>query len=354
MSVTVGSGGKADVEVLDSRGLWQPVDGLLLEVDELQVEFRTRDGVAKAINGVSFELHEGETLAILGESGSGKSVTAQAIMGILDSPPGFITGGEVRYCGKNILALPDEDRRRVRGPEISMVFQDALSALNPVFSVGWQIAEMFRKHRGMNKSDSQAQAIRLMQRVQIPGAAQRVKAYPHQFSGGMRQRIMIAMALVNEPSLVIADEPTTALDVTVQAQILDLLQDLQRSRNSALVLITHNIDVVRRLADHVLVMYGGRAVETGAVDVVTRQPGHPYTEGLLASVPSMDGPTDGELVSIPGSPPNLADLPTGCAFHPRCRYAELTAGRSRTEVPRLRPAGEPGHLVACHLAEYPR
>src|SRR5215218_3096781 len=206
MSVTVGSGGKADVEVLDSRGVWQPVDGLLLEVDQLKVEFRTRDGVAKAINGVSFALHEGETLAILGESGSGKSVTAQAIMGILDSPPGFVTDGEVRYCGKNILAMSDDDRRRVRGPEISMVFQDALSALNPVFPVGWQIAEMFRKHRGMNKADSQAHAIRLMQGVQNPGGAQRAKAYPHQFSGGMRQRIMIAMAIALDPAVLIADE----------------------------------------------------------------------------------------------------------------------------------------------------
>src|SRR6188768_470545 len=172
MSVTVGTGGRPDTEILDTRGVWQPIEGLLLEVDQLQVEFRTRDGVARAINGVSFEVHEGETLAILGESGSGKSVTAQAIMGILDSPPGFITGGEVRYCGQDILKLSENERRRVRGPEISMVFQDALSALNPVFSVGWQIAEMFRKHRGMNKSDAQAQAIRLMQRVQIPGAAQ--------------------------------------------------------------------------------------------------------------------------------------------------------------------------------------
>ena len=213
----------SQVEVLGTRGEWRPADGLLLEVDDLHVEFRTRDGVAKAINGVTFDLHEGETLAILGESGSGKSVTAQAIMGILDSPPGFITGGELRYCGKNMLAMTEEQRRRIRGPEIAMIFQDALSALNPVFSVGYQIAEMFRKHRGMNKSDAQAEAIELMERVQIPGAAQRVNDYPHQFSGGMRQRIMIAMAIALDPEVLIADEPTTALDVTVQAQIMELL-----------------------------------------------------------------------------------------------------------------------------------
>jgi oligopeptide transport system ATP-binding protein len=347
MSVTVGTGGKADVEILDTQGRWTPVDGMLLEVDQLQVEFRTRDGVAKAINGVSFEVHEGETLAILGESGSGKSVTAQAIMGILDSPPGFITGGEVRYCGQDILKLSEDERRRVRGPEISMVFQDALSALNPVFSVGWQIAEMFREHRGMNKSDAQAQAIRLMQRVQIPGAAQRVKAYPHQFSGGMRQRIMIAMAIALDPAVLIADEPTTALDVTVQAQIMQLLKDLQQERKMGLILITHDLGVVADVADRIALMYAGRIVEQADAFELYAQPAHPYTKGLLDSIPRLD--QKGETLSaIGGLPPNLMHIPPGCPFNPRCHYAQdicrVDPPPPLREVVRQR-------LAACHFSE---
>ena len=313
----------------------------------LQVEFRTRDGVAKAINGVSFELHEGETLAILGESGSGKSVTAQAIMGILDSPPGFVTGGEVRYCGQNILAMSDEQRRRIRGPEISMVFQDALSALNPVFSVGWQIAEMFRKHRGMNKSDSQAQAIRLMQRVQIPGAAQRVKAYPHQFSGGMRQRIMIAMAIALDPAVLIADEPTTALDVTVQAQIMQLLKDLQEERKMGLILITHDLGVVADVADRIAVMYAGRIVEQADAFELYAQPAHPYTKGLLDSIPRLD--QKGETLSaIGGLPPNLMNIPPGCPFNPRCHYAHDIC---RVDPPPPLREVARHRLAACHFSE---
>jgi oligopeptide transport system ATP-binding protein len=347
MSVTVGAAGRADTEVLDTQGVWQPVDGLLLEVDQLQVEFRTRDGVAKAINGVSFELHEGETLAVLGESGSGKSVTAQAIMGILDSPPGFITGGEVRYCGQNILVMSDEQRRRIRGPEISMVFQDALSSLNPVFPVGWQIAEMFRMHRGMNKSDAQAEAIRLMQRVQIPGAAQRVKAYPHQFSGGMRQRIMIAMAIALDPAVLIADEPTTALDVTVQAQIMQLLKDLQQERKMGLILITHDLGVVADVADRIAVMYAGRIMEQADAFELYAQPAHPYTKGLLDSIPRLD--QKGETLSaIGGLPPNLMHIPPGCPFNPRCHYAQdicrVDPPPPLREVVRQR-------LAACHFSE---
>ena len=317
------------------------------EVDQLQVEFRTRDGVAKAINGVSFELREGETLAILGESGSGKSVTAQAIMGILDSPPGFVTGGEVRYCGQNILAMSEERRRRIRGPEISMVFQDALSALNPVFSVGWQIAEMFRKHRGMNKSDSPSPGHPAHAAGADPGAAQRVKAYPHQFSGGMRQRIMIAMAIALDPSVLIADEPTTALDVTVQAQIMQLLKELQEERKMGLILITHDLGVVADVADRIAVMYAGRIVEQADVFELYAQPAHPYTKGLLDSIPRLDQKGD-TLSAIGGLPPNLMNIPPGCPFNPRCHYAHDIC---RVDPPPPLREVARHRLAACHFSE---
>jgi oligopeptide transport system ATP-binding protein len=347
MALPVGTSGSAEVEILDSHGDWRPLDGLLLEVDQLQVEFRTREGVAKAINGVSFDVHSGETLAILGESGSGKSVTAQAIMGILDSPPAFVTGGEVRYCGRNILTMTDEERRRVRGPEISMVFQDALSALNPVFPVGWQIAEMFRKHRGLNKADSLAQAVRLMQRVQIPGAAQRVKAFPHQFSGGMRQRIMIAMAIALDPAVLIADEPTTALDVTVQAQIMNLLADLQEERQMGLILITHDLGVVADVADRIAVMYAGRIVEQSDVFEIYATPAHPYTKGLLESIPRLDQ-KGGELAAIGGLPPSLTRIPPGCPFNPRCSYAQDVC---RVDPPPPLREVVYHRMAACHFSE---
>ena len=325
---------------------WQPVDGKLLEVEDLHVEFRVREGIAKAINGVSFDLSEGETLAILGESGSGKSVTAQAIMGILDSPPGYITGGQVRYCGTDLLKLPEQQRRKVRGEEISMIFQDALSALNPVFPVGWQIAEMFRKHRGMNRSDSLDRAVALMDRVRIPAAKQRVRAYPHQFSGGMRQRIMIAMAIALNPAVLIADEPTTALDVTVQAQIMDLLKELQHESGMGLILITHDLGVVANVADRIAVMYTGRIVETAGVREVYARPAHPYTLGLLESIPRLDqkGQT---LRAIGGLPPSLLAIPPGCPFNPRCRFA---VGVCREVNPPLEEF-EPGRAAACHRKE---
>ncbi|EGG26320.1 oligopeptide transport ATP-binding protein OppD [Cutibacterium modestum 28N] len=239
------------------------------------MEFRTRDGVAKAINGTSFTLSERETLAILGESGSGKSVTAQAIMGILDSPPAQITGGQIEYCGVDLLRMPEKKRRQIRGEHISMIFQDALSSLNPVFPVGWQIAEMFRVHRGMNRSDSMSEAIRLMERVHIPAAKERANNYPHQFSGGMRQRIMIAMAIALNPWVLIADEPTTALDVTVQAQIMTLLKELQEESGMGLILITHDLGVVADVADDIAVMYCGRFVEHADVHRLYDNPSHP-------------------------------------------------------------------------------
>jgi oligopeptide transport system ATP-binding protein len=324
---------------------WEPVNGRLLDVEDLHVEFRTREGVAKAINGASFTLDEGETLAILGESGSGKSVTAQAIMGILDSPPGFVTGGAIKYCGKDLLTLPRRVREKVRGTEIAMIFQDALSALNPVFQVGWQIAEMFRVHRGLNKSDALDEAVRLMERVRIPAARERAKAYPHQFSGGMRQRIMIAMAIALDPAVLIADEPTTALDVTVQAQIMELLADLQDERKMGLILITHDLGVVADVADRIAVMYAGRLVEGANVFDLYAKPAHPYTKGLLESIPRLD--QKGETLSaIGGLPPNLTRIPAGCAFHPRCKYAQDIC--KADPPPPLLDLG--GRTSACHFA----
>jgi oligopeptide transport system ATP-binding protein len=315
----------------------------LLEVEDLTVEFRTRRGVVHAVNGVDFHLDERETLAILGESGSGKSVSAQAIMGILDSPPGFITRGAIRYRGTDLLTLREEDRRKVRGQKIAMIFQDALSALNPVFSVGWQLGEMARVHRGASRADAKRLAIELMDRVRIPNAAQRVGAYPHEFSGGMRQRIMIAMALALNPDVLIADEPTTALDVTVQAQIMQLLAGLQDETGMGLILITHDLGVVADVADRIAVMYAGKIVENARVHDVYARPAHPYTEGLLASIPRVDQ-RGGKLEAIRGAPPSLIDLPPGCSFHPRCDHRRDNCTR---DVPPLYPVSA-DRGSACH------
>ncbi|MEU5317163.1 ABC transporter ATP-binding protein [Streptomyces sp. NPDC021056] len=317
---------------------------MLLEVRDLQVEFRTRDGVAKAVNGVDYSVDAGETLAVLGESGSGKSVTAQAVMGILDMPPGRITGGEILFQGKDLLKLKEEERRKVRGAEMAMIFQDALSSLNPVLSVGDQLGEMFVVHRGMSKKDARAKSIELMDRVRIPGARERVKQYPHQFSGGMRQRIMIAMAMALEPALIIADEPTTALDVTVQAQVMDLLAELQRELNMGLILITHDLGVVADVADRIAVMYAGRIVESAPVHDIYKAPAHPYTRGLLDSIPRLDQKGQ-ELYAIKGLPPNLMNIPPGCAFNPRCPMAQDVC---RTDVPPLYDVSE-DRTSACHF-----
>jgi oligopeptide transport system ATP-binding protein len=317
----------------------------LLEVEDLQVEFRTRDGVAKAVNGVSYSLEEGETLAVLGESGSGKSVTAQAVMGILDSPPGFVTGGAVRFRGEDLLVLPEDERRAYRGRNISMIFQDALSSLNPVFSVGWQIGEMFRIHEGLSKKEAKERAIDLMEQVRIPAARERVGDYPHQFSGGMRQRIMIAMAISLDPDVLIADEPTTALDVTVQAQIMELLADLQRERKMGLILITHDLGVVADVADKISVMYAGRIVEKAHVDEIYARPAHPYTKGLLESIPRLDLKGK-ELSAIKGLPPSLTRIPPGCEFNPRCPYAQQVCRDKRPPLLEV----VPGRYSACHFA----
>jgi oligopeptide transport system ATP-binding protein len=318
----------------------------LLEVEDLHVEFRTRDGVARVLNGVSYHLEAGETLAVLGESGSGKSVTAQTIMGILDTPPAVVTRGAVRYHGENLLAAPEQRRREVRGEGIAMIFQDALSALNPVFTVGFQIEEQLRVRWGLTRRAARARAVELLDLVRIPNAPRRVRQYPHEFSGGMRQRAMIAMALALDPELLIADEPTTALDVTVQAQIMDLLAEIQAARHMGLILITHDLGVVAEVADRIAVMYAGRIVEQADAPALYRSPGHPYTAALLESLPRLDL-RGGPLNTIRGLPPSLLDIPAGCPFHPRC---PLVREVCRSEVPGSARLGL-GRTSACHFAE---
>ncbi len=316
----------------------------LLELRDLYVEFHTRDGVARVLNGVRYHVDAGETLAVLGESGSGKSVTAQAIMGILDIPPAKIRAGEILYQGRDLLTLSESERRAIRGAEIAMVFQDSLSALNPVFPVGWQIAEAIRLRQGASRSDATRRAIELMDRVKIPAAKSRIKDYPHQFSGGMRQRVMIAMALALGPKLLIADEPTTALDVTVQAQIMDLLAELQRELGMAMILITHDLGVVATVANRIAVMYAGRIVEHADVHSLYAKPAHPYTRALINSIPRQNRRGQ-QLLTIEGLPPNLTRIPRGCPFHPRCPYSEAIC---LTDLPPLRDLGA-GRTSACHL-----
>jgi oligopeptide transport system ATP-binding protein len=318
----------------------------LLEVEGLEVEFHTREGIAHAVNKVSFSLGAGETLGILGESGCGKSVTAQAIMGILDTPPAKITGGQVRYRGVDLLQLDEKTRRHIRANKIAIIFQDALSSLNPVFTVGWQLGELHRKHSGASRKEAKAKAVELLELVGIPAAKERVNDFPHQFSGGMRQRVMIAMALALEPDIIIADEPTTALDVTVQAQVMTLLADLQRDMQLGLILITHDMGVVADVADKICVMYAGHAVERADVYDIYERPAHPYTKALLESIPRVDQKGQ-ELTVIKGLPPALVNPPSGCSYHPRCAFA-----RERCAVDEPPLYEVPGNrLSACHYWE---
>ena len=320
-------------------------DGALLAVSDLRVSFQTPHGVVDAVRGVSFAIGRGETVGILGESGSGKSVSVGAVMGLLDSPPARI-GGAIRYGGVDLLEAPVRETRRIHGDRVAMINQDAVTALNPGLTVGYQIAEMFRVHRpGTSRADARRRAAELMDRVKIPSARQRVQSYPHEFSGGMSQRVMIAMAIALEPDILIADEPTTALDVTVQAQIMQLLAELREQTGMALILITHDLGVVAESVARVLVMYAGRIVERGPTEEVIARPAHPYTAGLMSSVPRAEH-KDRKLATIEGAPPVLTAIPPGCAFHPRC-------GRSRPVCSGDRPELEPvtsARDSACHFA----
>jgi peptide/nickel transport system ATP-binding protein len=318
----------------------------LLEVDDLRVQFETEDGIVKAVDGVSFSVDRGKVLGIVGESGSGKSVSMLTVMGLSRARNAKITGA-ARFDGQDLIKASAEDLRGVRGNDVAMIFQDPLSSLHPFYKVGRQLVEAIRSHQFMSKDQARQRAIEYLGMVGIPDPARRFDSYPHEFSGGMRQRAMIAMALVNEPRLLIADEPTTALDVTVQAQILDLIGRLQRELDMAVIMITHDLGVVAEVTDTIAVMYAGRIVEHASTNDIFRAPEHPYTWGLLQSIPRLDRPRDEPLIPIPGRPPSLITLPTGCSFHPRCPYVQE---RHKQVDPRLEPLpDDPSHRVACLL-----
>ena len=315
----------------------------LLEVKNLQTYFYGDQGTVKAVDGVSFDVQEGETLGLVGESGCGKSVSALSILRLIPNPPGEIVDGEIFFEGRDLLKLSDEEIRNVRGNRIAMIFQEPMTSLNPVLTIGRQVAEPMEVHRNMPLKEALEKAKELLGKVQIADSGIRVRDYPHQFSGGMRQRAMIAMGLGCNPRLIIADEPTTALDVTVQAQLLELLKNLTRDFSMALIIITHNLGVVARYADRVNVMYAGKIVEKGTAHDIYEDPMHPYTIGLMASVPQLDQDVKKKLVPIQGQPPNLANVPDGCAFHPRCNYSNE---RCRKETPQLVSVGK-NHERAC-------
>jgi oligopeptide/dipeptide ABC transporter ATP-binding protein len=320
----------------------------LLEVQSLQTEFSTRGGVVRAVDDVSWDVEEGETVALVGESGCGKSVSALSIMRLVAAPAGRIVGGRIMFQGRDLLTLSEEEMRRVRGREIAMIFQEPMTSLNPVLSIGRQLTEGSEIHMGASPQQARQRAVELLTLVGIPDPERRLPQYPHQFSGGMRQRMMIAMALVCNPKLILADEPTTALDVTIQAQILELLRDLSRRLRVAMLIITHNLGVVARYADRVNVMYAGRIIERATARELYGRPLHPYTLGLLRSVPRLDEPRRARLDPIDGQPPDLSRLPPGCAFTPRCGFR---VARCPVESPPLRSLGVPGHVTACWEAE---
>ncbi|HEX6606995.1 MAG TPA: ABC transporter ATP-binding protein [Chloroflexia bacterium] len=315
----------------------------LLQVKDLKTQFFTQDGVVNAVNGVTFDLYEEETLGIVGESGSGKSVTALSLMGLIPQPPGKITNGEVLFKGKNLVGLPEDEMRKIRGKEIAMIFQDPMTSLNPVLTISRQIGEALQLHMGMDRAAARKRTIELLKLVGIPSAADRIDDYPHQFSGGMRQRVMIAMALSCNPKLLIADEPTTALDVTIQAQILDLIKRLKREFGTAVMMITHDLGVVAGMCDRVQVMYAGHLVEQASVEQLYADPRHPYTLGLIRSVPRLDEARKERLEPIPGLPPDLVNVPPGCPFYPRCSFHMPVCLEQR---PLLRPV-DGAHTAAC-------
>jgi oligopeptide/dipeptide ABC transporter ATP-binding protein len=318
----------------------------IIEVNNLKTYFRSEGKIVKAVDGVSYNIQEGETLAVVGESGCGKSVSALSILGLVPNPPGWIEGGEVMFEGQNLLDLSDSEIRRVRGGKIGMVFQEPMSALNPVISIERQMTEGLRLHLRMTKGQARARAVELLEMVGIPDAGSQLSRYPHLFSGGMRQRLMIAMAVSCQPKLIIADEPTTALDVTVQAQILDLLKQICKENDVALMMITHNLGIVARYADRINVMYAGKIIEQGTAREIFRNPSHPYTVGLLRSVPRLDGSRDQQLEPIEGQPPDLSELPAGCYFNPRCRFA---IDQCTTDYPQTTNIGGT-HTSSCWVA----
>jgi peptide/nickel transport system ATP-binding protein len=317
----------------------------LLEVKDLKTYFRTDDGVVKAVDGVNFSVEKGQTLGIVGESGSGKSVTCLTIMG-LNSKKNAISSGEALWKGEDLLKMPSRRLRDLRGNDIAMIFQDPMTSLNPVHTIGRQLSEAVLLHQDVSKKAARGRSLELLKAVGIPRAERRIDDYPHQFSGGMRQRVMIAMSLVNDPDLLIADEPTTALDVTTQAQILNLIDKLQDDFGSAVIMITHDLGVIAEIADDVVVMYAARVAEQAPVDNLFKRPAHPYTWGLLGSLPRLDAEVE-RLVQIPGSPPSLLNPPRGCRFHTRCPYVMNVC--KTTEPPLLAVADDPTHLTACHL-----